>query len=846
MKKKILALLLACIMLLGLLAGCKKDSSADNQTDNSGSSTNQGGKSGGKDAADNSGFVQPVYAYVPEYHSLDTNGVNMEWVQRVAVSGENVFILAEVITATETITEEYEGETNTYYNNTYETQLFRMNVDGTGFQQMEGYKPHQFEEGEEGYANVDNMSVADDGTIWILERDSVTIYDLPDDWDESVDGGGDVVVYNDDVAAEEDTPITAEPVANGRDKWDYYEGEKSSLRMVHLAADGSMIGESNFEFPEDQNIYNMLMDKEGNLIGFNDETIFLFDKDGNQTGTIDLTESGTINGGELQMMGDQVCLMAYGEDGRTIYSVDLENKALGDPMEVNSRAYQFYPGFDKYEYLYQYNESIYGHVKDTEIDQDEKVLNWLDADVDSNGINSFSFLPDGKVVAFSQTWDQQTQKQNNQLIIMNRVDRSTLPEKVELSLACMYLDWDVRQRILNFNRSHDDIRISVRDYSEFNTDEDYSAGMTKLNAEILAGNVPDLLMMNNLPVSRYASKGLVEDLWPYIDNDPELSREELMTEVFDAMAINGKLYQITNVFGIQTLIGNKNLVGDRFSWTVADLEQAMNEMPDGATVFGQYNTKDNVLSTCIARNLESFVDWSTGKCNFDSQEFIDLLKFTDRFPKEFNWDQYDYSEWESDVTRIRSGKQMLMEYYFSSFDDYQYAMVPFGGDAVCIGYPTTADCGSNFTINTSYGMSSTCKDKEAAWSFLREMLLYENQYSEYMWQFPTNRRAFEAMQEKSMANETWQNPETGEEEIQPKTTYWVSDEEQIEIYAMTQEQMDEFMNFYHSIKTVSSYDTEIFSIVSDQAQAYFDGQRSAEETARLIQSRVSLYVAEQR
>ena len=71
-------------------------------------------------------------------------------------------------------------------------------------------------------------------------------------------------------------------------------------------------------------------------------------------------------------------------------------------------------------------------------------------------------------------------------------------------------------------------------------------------------------------------------------------------------------------------------------------------------------------------------------------------------------------------------------------------------------------------------------------------------------------------------------------------------EEQIEIYAMTQEQMDEFMNFYHSIKTVSSYDTEIFSIVSDQAQAYFDGQRSAEETARLIQSRVSLYVAEQR
>ena len=60
--------------------------------------------------------------------------------------------------------------------------------------------------------------------------------------------------------------------------------------------------------------------------------------------------------------------------------------------------------------------------------------------------------------------------------------------KEGLTLACMYLDWDLRQRmIVEYNKTNDEYRINVVDYSEYATDDDYNAGVTKLTTEISGG-----------------------------------------------------------------------------------------------------------------------------------------------------------------------------------------------------------------------------------------------------------------------------------------------------------------------------------------------------------------------
>ena len=53
------------------------------------------------------------------------------------------------------------------------------------------------------------------------------------------------------------------------------------------------------------------------------------------------------------------------------------------------------------------------------------------------------------------------------------------------------------------------------------------------------------------------------------------------------------------------------------------------------------------------------------------------------------------------------------------------------------------------------------------------------------------------------------------------------------------------MELLHSTTSVNSYDESILEIVREETGGYFAGQKTLDETVKIIQNRVSLYVAEQ-
>lgn len=61
-----------------------------------------------------------------------------------------------------------------------------------------------------------------------------------------------------------------------------------------------------------------------------------------------------------------------------------------------------------------------------------------------------------------------------------------------------------------------------------------------------------------------------------------------------------------------------------------------------------------------------------------------------------------------------------------------------------------------------------------------------------------------------------------------------------------QGQLERFMDPYRSVERVDASDWELFGLISEQAKPYFDGETSLDEAVRQIQSRVGLYVREQR
>lgn len=62
---------------------------------------------------------------------------------------------------------------------------------------------------------------------------------------------------------------------------------------------------------------------------------------------------------------------------------------------------------------------------------------------------------------------------------------------------------------------------------------------------------------------------------------------------------------------------------------------------------------------------------------------------------------------------------------------------------------------------------------------------------------------------------------------------------------MTQADADKLLDFLAAIENLYDYDSAIMDIIKSECQAMFSGDKTPEETAKLIQSRASLYVAEQ-
>ena len=86
----------------------------------------------------------------------------------------------------------------------------------------------------------------------------------------------------------------------------------------------------------------------------------------------------------------------------------------------------------------------------------------------------------------------------------------------------------------------------------------------------------------------------------------------------------------------------------------------------------------------------------------------------------------------------------------------------------------------------------------------------------------------------------------------PKTYTWISDPDSNEggwsvpVFAMTDAEEQALRNLMKNITAFERRDTSLQSIVDEEMQAFFNGQKTAEEAAKMIQSRATIYVNEQK
>lgn len=397
-----------------------------------------------------------------------------------------------------------------------------------------------------------------------------------------------------------------------------------------------------------------------------------------------------------------------------------------------------------------------------------------------------------------------------------------LPEGLELSvlrLAAGGTGSGIAELVKGFNASNSAKGIVIE--LEYYTG---GSGMTRLASEVGAGSAPDLYDLATLPRELLARRGYLADLG-------DIVRDAGFAEgVINACtSADGGVYEFTPCFELIYCAISREYVPDG-EWTPEDMLRLYEET--GLPVFDPNMSREMFLEYYLAFNGGGYIDGGT---RFDSAQFAALLEYASALPERFEPDM------SVDMARICAGRQLCaLEYGGRDLPAslcVEDAAMPEG--CARLGFPSSD--GGTIAISSDYriGVSATTAQREAAEAFLSYAL--EN--------LPYGSPPSSVESELRSALEERLSIWDGREEMTSNLVLTDENgaERVLELKGRTPgaAEVEAALALINSASAVYDCDETLLDIVTDEAGAYFAGDKSAEDACAIIQNRVDTYIAEQ-
>jgi ABC-type glycerol-3-phosphate transport system substrate-binding protein len=266
------------------------------------------------------------------------------------------------------------------------------------------------------------------------------------------------------------------------------------------------------------------------------------------------------------------------------------------------------------------------------------------------------------------------------------------------------------------------------------------------------------------------------------------------------------------------------------------------EQETGNLAFGEEYTKANTLNSLMSLGMDAFLDPSSGKCSFDSPEFVKLLEYSNKYRKEIPDDFYQDYDFNSQINMFRNDKALLSFTYLYNFREYNWNMnYRFGEETEVIGLPIDGTNGITLSPSSIMGISEKSQHKEVAWDFIKSCFT-EEFYEEYDYGFPSVEAVMDKKIEEAMQKPYYMD---GDEKVYYDETIWLMDREE-KINPITKDKALELKDFVVKATSVYTWDEELNKIIDEETQGYFEGQKNVEEVANIIQSRLRIYINEKK
>lgn len=407
---------------------------------------------------------------------------------------------------------------------------------------------------------------------------------------------------------------------------------------------------------------------------------------------------------------------------------------------------------------------------------------------------------------------------------------------------------DVQQAISMFQNQNPDYYVELEIGMTGDDAVTASDALRTLNTEIMAGNGPDVLILDGMPMDSYMEKGILADISAEIKEVSD--GNEIFENITGIYERDGAVYAVPSRFKVPVINGVKedlDAISDLASLADkatalkaenSDIKMIMNISSIYWLIKEVYGAYSPALLNEEGRlNEEALTGFlETMKTLFDLNEYQEGEAIYRNETTAGDAGSYDYTmlsgsyEWLThsvllDLLNLGTGMGFAELISLNERENLDYRLSPLSGKNV-------------FIPSVIAGVSSRSNEVEGAKAFLKFLLSEDAQKGGMGGGFPVNKKAFK--------EELVSGSELGF-----GTTGWTTMDEDgnmedisFDILNPSEEKQEELLSLAESLDTPSLTDAVVEEMVQNVAGSYIKGEISVEDAVSGIKQKMSLYLAE--
>lgn len=452
-----------------------------------------------------------------------------------------------------------------------------------------------------------------------------------------------------------------------------------------------------------------------------------------------------------------------------------------------------------------------------------EILSYGDVSLNAFDTGRATLLPDGSVcilVTTARSEDQSSAQFN--FFKLNKAEENVETKiKTELTFAVVGPEELFIRDINSYNYSQDAVKVVLKAYENADL----------FVADVIAGNIPDLVDIGEQEIYlALEKKGLLKDLGEYMSKDGDISKADFLEKSLQFYEKDGKIYAIPYGLMISAMMGDEKHLGEKKSWNFEEFRSFIDTLPDPKMVTKGFSSQE-MLGFLCDQYLGHFVDESKEECNFQTKEFYDFLECASIFS---GADMDSMEAVEAFFDELQTGEIVLCPVSLGGIESYEYWRAQFPNRGRVIGLPAEDKNGICLT-SAGYVIAMTAASEHAdeAWDFIKNVMTKKKIGNEIA-AFPSYKPFFE-----EMIGEARKAADSKEPSMQLELGDMTLD-----VPHATLSEIEMLQKLIEGGGVVKDSDETIIRMISEEASAYFNGSKSAEQVAELIQKRVKLYLSE--